>query len=256
MQPAKDDGVWMAFDRDTLVVNDDVIYHFPASLAAAYGSFARFDLGTVAGLLDYVAEFVNRREKHGTEFPQVRTVGRENLRRLFRAAVHGPSAPGDIDLANPSDELLNDLRQRTRDSVRKSSLDRKTGGAGWRHHVFIESADEFYVLLTILLMNEQHRHELAQCKHCDIFFVVKKRAQREGRPERVYCTPQHRIDAHEKGAAGRQRKARACRKLGKRHGEDQNRAAVQRAFDENPSATVEQLVESANAIIKATRTKK
>jgi hypothetical protein len=244
-QSLKDDE-WMGWDRKTLFAAE-ALFHFPPSLAAAYGDFAGYDLSSETSLIKYTIDFVNRPHRKVTpeqiKLGVILPRGREALRQILRVAVHGPSAPGEPDLRNPSDEFIIDIRHRAAKGIAwKHRLERTPTGAQWRHHAFIQDADAFYALLATLLMSEEHRREFGQCKHCDRFFLVQKREQHDGRPERLYCCKEHRSATHAKGGAARQRDRRTRLKAGnllKGHPSAAN--MVTDVFRDHPDATAEQL---------------
>jgi hypothetical protein len=238
------------------------LFHLPNSLACAYGPFTAYDLTSAAGLIRYTIDFVNRPQTMLTSEqllagPVQLPRGRERLRQLLRAAARGAQA-GDPDLVNPSAEWLTDIRQRARGIQWRSRLERTPTGVEWRHHAFIEDADAFYSLVATLLMSEENRREFGQCRYCDAFFVVEKRAQHEGRPERLYCKREHRTAAHAEGGAGRQRdrrtRQRAVQILVKSGlGLASSRMAVAEAFKNHPGTTPEQLADRARALVKGAR---
>jgi len=246
-----------------------------SSVAPAYGETVGHDLSTVAGLLKYTIDFVNGEEKRRKRPPPIppptekrivsitsieeRPLGRERLRNLFHAAKADTPAPGEPDLRKPSVEFLADIRQRARRILWQPRLERTSaGGAEWRHHAIIQDADAFYSFIATLLMSEENRREFGQCLHCGRFFIVQKREQHDGRPERLYCPgTDHRDQAHAKGAADRQRRVRARRRAvellkGWRGAAN----VVDDVSKEHPDATAEQLAERARALIQVSRKQK
>jgi hypothetical protein len=226
-------------ERDELPASN-ALYHFPASLSA-YGDVAGYDLGNPAGLLVYVVDFVNRPQpkvthekiQSGMQLPR----GREKLRQLLRAAVQE-----DSDLASPSVDVI---RDRTGGIHWEHTLEVVPGGAEWRHHAHILSADAFYNLIASLLMSKENREALAQCRHepCGKFFVVEKPAK--GRPQSVYHDEKCRRAANDAGAAARQRASRTLKLALKLLGwasKDKAIAALKLARKDYPDATPEQLV--------------
>ena len=231
---------WTAQQGES-IAQGGALFHLPPALQNAYGDAAAFDLSTASGLLDYVMAFVNGKTVRTKPLlPEQRVRGREGLRALLRSAalLARGDDPGELNLAKPSDALMADLRQR---GAGIRWMHRLTVSAGWAHHAIILDADEFYSLVGSLLMDEANRSHVGECKHCGKFFpVVVERDGRPGRPLRDYCDKRHRTAAHEKNAAGRQRKVRATRALKDSvHGYDKEQIgeAVSAAMAANPRVT-------------------
>jgi hypothetical protein len=244
-------GSTSPIDRSQLAVSG-VVYHLPSSLGA-YGDTAGYDLGNAVGLLRFVVDFVNRKPepyKYGTT--QVMPVGREPLQQLLRVAVRGPSLPSDLDLQNPTDEAIENIRGRISRIHWEHQLEWTPTGVEWRHHAHILDAESFYWLIVTLLMNADTRASLAQCR-CEQFFVLDKAAR--GRPQMYHneecATAANAATADERQRNLRKRRAAAAIVKGSSASEARIQDAIKQAFKDDPSATPKQLAERAKSIIKA-----
>jgi hypothetical protein len=229
------------------------LFHFHPSLNA-YGDVSKYDLSSVVGLLKLVIDFVNRPQPKlsyaqiqagGVQMPR----GRDGLRQLLHAAVHG----GNPDLANPSQEFLEKIREQASNIHWMHRLERASGGVEWRHHASISDAEAFHTLIASLLMSQENRALLAQCRHCGKFFVVQ--APLKGRPQTRYDTEDCRKAANDAGAGARQiaRRARLAAMNILRGGKASRTtmaAAVKQAQLAHPDATAEDIARHAKEIMR------
>jgi predicted RNA-binding Zn ribbon-like protein len=238
---------WLNLDRG-LAIPAAARVHFPASLRA-YGPLVGHDLADPRGLLGYAIRFVNGKEWNPDEQrPIGRPLGRERLRELLDAAIRRPG-----EFAEPSDQFLEELRQKMAAITWFARLERTTGGASICHHAMLHDANHFYAVVAVVLLDSAARDALGQCQYepCGEFFLVESRSQHEGRPQRRYCGPQHAEDAHAAAAAARQLQVRARKRLEKRFGREVSRRAVRLAYEHNPEVITmaEQLADRARVLV-------
>jgi len=229
---------------------------------------------TVGGLLQYASAFANREE---TQFlprfisehderklqairPDLEeaklTERREELRRLLRAAVHGPSAPDDPDFGVQSDAFLQSVLARTKGIEWMMSLDRNIG---WRVYGVVNDCEGFIAVVTSVLLHGSQRKLLGQCGKCARFFIVERA---EGKPRTLYCRKECMTAANADGGAVRQRdrykrNCAAALLIEGGYGPVVSRDAVKQAFKNHPTSTADQLVGYAKAfVVEKARKKK
>lgn len=227
-----------------------VQYHLPAALKGAYGDTAGYAMDTTLGLLQYVVAFVNRPATPVGQLPSTRPVGREKLRALLHAAVHGT----EPNLAAPSEAFRADLDKWASAIKWEPRLE----GAGWRHHAFILDATGFYALVASLLLDADTRSQISECRHCGDLFVIQPRAKHDGRMNRLYCSQEHMRAANDAANTVRQRQRRTrlrAQKILVEKGWTRAAAegAILRAFEKAPEATAEQLAGHARAPVSGAR---
>lgn len=250
MTPVNNEWPWNRAPLET----GGALYHFPSALRA-YGDFTAYDMSSALGVLKFVVDFVNRKpESYKSGTTQILPTGRERLRKLLQLATHGPTSLGDLDLSNPTDEAMDEIRQLAGRIRREHRLERMSDGAQWRDHAFIRDADEFYAVVATMLMSAKLRAKVAQCRRpeCSEFFIVEKSTK--GRPPLYHDKECTRL-ANEATADVRQRNLRkrnaAAKSLkGQSASANNIKVAIKQAFRDDPDATVEQLVKSAKVIIK------
>ncbi len=260
--------LWLGDMDVPLVVGTD-LFHLPDFLKQAYGDTSGYDLSDKAGLLRYVVDFVNRPEPktsmtkgipeppykrdpgHHVHITVVgsRSFGKTRLRQLLHDAVHRTKHS-----EKEEETFISDLRQHVAGMTWMQRLD--GASQALLHHAFIHNAEQFYALVAFLLVNEDYRQLVAQCRYepCSTFFLIETHERARGRPMRVYCSSKCRRLAHSEGSAARQNRRRAKLLLVKDGcPREDSYDAVERAFKKHPDATAKQLAEHAKQIISRSR---
>lgn len=217
------------------------VFHLPAELERVYGPIAGHDIRSARGLLEYLISFANRTcgaamLEEFTHPGAVRPIEQERLRELLVVAIDGPSSASDPDFANPSQQFLNEVRQRTSQMKWTTALERTAAGAIWRHHGVLPDLASLRGLIETLLLNEELRRDLVHCRYrvCDNFFLQKGRKR--------YCSEECMLLAHVQESAERKNKQRARNVLVSRgYSGTSVQAAVEHAAQERPGAKAKEL---------------
>jgi hypothetical protein len=94
---------------------------------------------------------------------------------------------------------------------------RVPGGVSLQYHAVINNPASFTTFALILLLDvapgRNFARDLCRCrlKGCDRFFLARK--PKTGRPQRLYCTRKHMLEAHTLGSTKRVQRSRARRAL-------------------------------------------
>ena len=123
---------------------------------------------------------------------------------------------------------------------------------GSDHHYVINDDAGLYSYVAKLLLEESRGFDLRRCEKCRRLFLVRPTAGR-GRPQKRFCDSECAKATHDGQSGQRRRRSRARQLLERRHGRENSRKAVQRAFEVHPEGTVKELAEHAKLLMNGAR---